>query len=111
VAAVPASHRWHGWDRVSDPVVFCISQDDWPNAGLLISVPSSQPWLFPCSTRSLVELLRCVDPAAWKHFGRVTWPGAKQETHLTVRDIILIHIGHMDQHSEDIRAIREAHQK
>jgi len=87
---------------------FAISQDEW-----------AQHWasdkraieptlaLFRASTRSLAELLRCVDPEAWKHYGYVTWPGAKEVTRLTVRDIVLIHIGHMDQHTEDIRSIRE----
>ena len=91
---------------------FAISQDEW-----------AQHWasdkraieptlaLFHASTRSLVELLRSVDPEAWKHFGRVTWPENDKETRLTVRDIVLIHIGHMDQHTKDIQAIRELHKR
>jgi hypothetical protein len=56
-----------------------------------------------------VELLRNVPPEAWNHTGRVTWPGDDKETRLTVRDIVIIHIRHMDGHTADIRAIREMH--
>ena len=91
---------------------FAISQEEW-----------AQHWasdkraieptlaLFRASTRSLVELMHSVDPEAWKNFGGVTWPGAQDVTRLTIRDIVLMHIGHMDQHEADIRAIRELHKK
>lgn len=62
--------------------------------------------LFRGSTSTLVELLRNIPSQAWEHTGRVTWPGDDKETRLSVRDIILIHIRHMDQHTADIRAIR-----
>jgi hypothetical protein len=65
--------------------------------------------LFHASTRSLAELLEKISPDAWEHFGRVTWPGDREETRLTVRDILLVHIHHMDQHVADIRAIRSLH--
>ena len=64
---------------------------------------------FRGSTASLVELLRNVPPEAWEHTGRVTWPGDDKETRLSVRDIVLIHIRHIDQHTADIRAIRQLH--
>ena len=32
--------------------------------------------------------------------------GATQESRFSVRDILLLHIGHMDQHVADIQAIR-----
>ena len=67
--------------------------------------------LFWASTNSLVELLCCVDPHTWKHYGCVTWPGAKDATHFTVRDIVLMHIGHMDQHEADIRTILQNNQE
>jgi hypothetical protein len=67
--------------------------------------------LFRGSTASLVELLRNISPEAWEHCGRVTWPGNDKETRLSVRDILLIHIRHMDQHTADIRAIRELHRR
>ena len=91
---------------------FGLSQDQWADCWSS-DKRDVQPTLalFRASTRSLAELLRCVDPQAWKHFGLVTWPGAEKATRLTVRDIILIHIGHMDQHEADIRAIREKYQK
>ncbi|MBI4730947.1 MAG: DinB family protein [Chloroflexi bacterium] len=65
--------------------------------------------LFRGSTATLAELLRNVPPEAWDHFGRVTWPGDEKETRLTVRDIVLMHIRHMDGHTADIRTIRELH--
>ncbi len=65
--------------------------------------------LFRGSTCSLVEFLRLVPAEVWEHSGRITWPGEQQESILTVRDILLIHIGHMDGHTADIRAIRDLH--
>jgi hypothetical protein len=89
---------------------FAISQDEWAQHWFS-DKRAIEPTLaiFRGSTSGLVELLRCVDPPTWKHFGRVTWPGAKAATRLTVRDIILIHIRHMDQHEADIRSIRDTH--
>jgi hypothetical protein len=89
---------------------FVLSQNEWAEKWAS-DKRAVEPTLalFRGSTRSLVELLHCADPQVWKHFGRVTWPGAKKETRITVRDIILMHLGHMDQHEADIRAIRELH--
>ena len=91
---------------------FTISQDEWAQRWAS-DKRAIEPTLalFRASTRSLAELLRCVEPEAWKHFGRVTWPGAKDATRLTVRDIVLINIGHMDQHEADIRAILQSRQE
>jgi hypothetical protein len=101
-----------GTDGIEFPFqwYFALSQDEWAQCWAS-DTRAIEPTLalFRASTRSLVELLRCADPQAWKHFGRVTWPGAKEATRLTVRDILLIHIGHMDQHEADIRAIRDYH--
>jgi hypothetical protein len=91
---------------------FAISQDEWAErwaSGKRAIEPTLA--LFRASTRSLAELLRRVDPQAWKHFGRVIWPGAKEATHLTIRDIVLIHIGHMNQHEADIRGILKRRQE
>ena len=103
-----------GTDGIEFPIpwYFAISQDQWAECWAS-DRRAIEPTLalFRASTRSLAELLVCVDPAAWKHFGRVTWPGAQKETRLTVRDILLIHIGHMDQHEADIRTIRERYGK
>jgi hypothetical protein len=103
-----------GTDGIEIPIqwYFAISQDEWAEcwaSDKRVIEPTLA--LFRGSTRSLVELLRCVDPQTWKHFGRVTWPGDRNETSLTVREIVLIHIGHMDQHTADIQAIRKLHQK
>ncbi|MBN2389025.1 MAG: DinB family protein [Anaerolineales bacterium] len=64
--------------------------------------------LLRANTRSLVEFLRCV-PEAWDCSGRVRWPGAEAETRLTVREVVLIHLRHLDGHTADIQAIREKH--
>jgi uncharacterized damage-inducible protein DinB len=101
-----------GTDGIEFPFqwYFRLSQDEWAQrwASCKRAIEPTLA-LFRASTRSLAELLRCVDPEAWKHHGLVTWPRAKEITRLTVRDILLIHIGHMDQHTADIRVIREMH--
>jgi hypothetical protein len=101
-----------GTDGIEFPIqwYFTITQDDWAErwvSGKRAVGPTLA--LFRGSTASLVELLQNVPPEAWEHYGRVTWPGADKETRLTVRDIVLIHLRHMDGHSADIRAIREHH--
>jgi len=101
-----------GTDGIEFPIqwYFALSQDEWAQhwaSDKRLIEPTLA--LFRGSTRSLVELLRCVDPQSWKHFGRVTWPGAKEAKRFTVRDIVLMHLDHMDQHETDIRAIRVLH--
>ena len=101
-----------GTDGIEFPIqwYFAIPQDKWADcwASDKRAVAPSLA-LFNGSTRSLVELLRNVQPEVWRHFGVVSFPGAKEARRLTVRDIVMMHIGHMDQHTEDIRAIREMH--
>jgi hypothetical protein len=101
-----------GNDGMEIPIqwYFCQSQDNWADCWAS-DRRAIQPTLdlFHGSTRSLAELLRHVPPEAWEHSGRVTWPGANEERRYTVRDILLMHIGHMDQHVDDIRAIRALH--
>jgi len=97
-----------GTDGIEFPIqwYFGLSQDEWAErwaSGRRAVEPALA--LFRASTRSLVELLRNVPPEVWEHYGRVTWPGAKKESCFTVRDIVLMHIGHMDQHTVDIQAI------
>ena len=89
---------------------FAIPQDEWAErwASAKRAVEPTLA-LFRGNVASLVEMLRQVPPESWEHYGSVTWPGDDKETCLTVRDIILIHLGHMDQHSADIQAIRTAH--
>ena len=89
---------------------FELSQDEW-----------SERWtygtrslkamldLFRANTEYLADILRNLHPDIWEHYGRVTWPSAEKETRLTVRDIIEIHIRHMDGHAADIQAIRTQH--
>ena len=101
-----------GTDGIEFPIqwYFALTQEEWAEhwaADKRAIEPTLA--LFHASTRSLAELLRHIESDAWKHYGRVTWPGDKAETRLTVRDIVLIHIGHMDQHEADIQAIRELH--
>ena len=65
--------------------------------------------LFRANTQYLIDILRNMPDEVWEHYGRVTWPGAKEETHLTIRDIVKIHITHLDQHAADIQVIRTLH--
>jgi hypothetical protein len=66
--------------------------------------------LFRGSTSNLVDFLGCL-PEAWEHSGRITWREGEKESTYSVRDIVLMHIRHMDQHTEDIRVIREMNKK
>jgi hypothetical protein len=102
-----------GLDGIEFPIqwYFAITQDDWAKrwaSGKRAVGPTLA--LFRGSTASLVELLRNIPSDAWEHYGRVTWPGDNKETRLTVRDIVLMQLGHMDQHTADIQAIRTARQ-
>ena len=64
---------------------------------------------YRADTQYLVDLLKNLPGNIWEHYGRITWPGAKKESRYSVRDIVEMHIGHLDGHAEDIRAIRALH--
>jgi hypothetical protein len=57
----------------------------------------------------LVDILKNLPDAVWEHYGRITWPGYDEESHYSVRDIVEMHIHHLDVHAEDIRSIRALH--
>lgn len=101
-----------GRDGIEFPIqwYFALPQDEWARHWAY-DRRALEPTLalFRGSTSSLVDLLRNMAPEAWEHTGRVTWPGSDKETHMSVRDILLIHLRHMDQHTADIRGIREKH--
>ena len=103
-----------GRDGIEFPIqwYFGLPQEEWAKRWAY-EKRSLDPTLalFRGSTASLVDLLRNITPEAWEHSGRVTWPGNDKETQLSIRDILLIHIRHMDQHTADIRAIRELHRR
>jgi hypothetical protein len=90
---------------------FTRSQDAWAESWGYQKRPVGPALeLFRANTRSLVEFLRCM-PEAWERSGRITWPGAQEQTRLTVRDVVLIHLRHLDGHTADIAAIRARHGK
>jgi len=64
---------------------------------------------YRADTQYLVDILKNLPDAVWKHYGRVTWPGHVEESRYTVRDIVEMHLSHLDGHAEDIRAIRALH--
>jgi hypothetical protein len=89
---------------------FALPQDEWVQRWAYDKRPLAPTLaLFRAGTRTLADLLRNVPPETCDHYGRVTWPGDDKETRLTARDILLIHVRHMDQHTADIRAIRAHH--
>jgi len=87
-----------------------LSQDEWVDhwASTRRSIKPTQ-LLFRGSTASLVELLRNIDIEAWKNHGKLTWPGEDRQTFLSVRDIILMNMRHVNQHAGDILSIRQMH--
>jgi hypothetical protein len=86
------------------------SQDEWVECWVYgkrsLKVMLDQ---YRADTQYLADILENMLPDVWNHYGRVTWPGAKEETRLTVRDIVEINLQHLDVHAEDIRAIRALH--
>jgi hypothetical protein len=100
-----------GCDGIAFPMgwYFTQGQDKWAEQwGYERRPVEAALALFRGSTRDLVDFLRCL-PEAWDRSGHITWPGDQHETILSVRDIFLMHIRHLDQHTADIRAIRELH--
>jgi hypothetical protein len=89
---------------------FALSQDEWAKRWAFDKRPLEPALiLFRASTRNLVELLRNI-PDTWGHFGRVTWRGQQEESCMTVREIVEMNLRHMDQHVEEIQAIRALRQ-
>ena len=64
---------------------------------------------YRADTQYLVDILKNLQPDVWDHYGRITWPGAEKESRYSVRDIVEMHIGHLDGHAEDIATIRALH--
>jgi hypothetical protein len=97
-----------GRDGIEFPFIwyFGLTQDEWADRWLYGKRAIGPALtLFRGSTASLVELLRNSPPNVWNHYGRVTWPGAEKENCFTVRDIVMMHLYHLDQHTADIHAI------
>ncbi len=89
---------------------FALSQDEWVECWAYDKRPLGPSLaLYRANTWNLAEFLRNI-PGAWDHFGRVTWPGERKETSMTVREIVEMYLRHMDGHVEEIQAIRVLHQ-
>jgi hypothetical protein len=101
-----------GQDGIEIPLAwyFNLEQEEWGRCwsyGQRAVEPTLV--LFHASTSSLVDLLRTIAEGAWENSGHITWPGAQEETRISVRAIVLMHIRHLDQHLIDIQAIRGMH--
>ena len=64
---------------------------------------------YQANTLALVDMLENLSDEVWEHYGRITWPGYEEESRYSVRDIVEMHISHLDGHAEDIRAILTRH--
>ncbi|MBN1454331.1 MAG: DinB family protein [Anaerolineales bacterium] len=64
---------------------------------------------YRADTQYLIDILKNLPDAVWKHYGRITWLGDEVESQYSVRDIVEMHLRHLDGHAEDIRAIRALH--
>ena len=101
-----------GTDGILFPFAWylAIPQDEWAKRWAYDKRPLEPSLaLYRASTWHLVEFLRKI-PESWGHFGRVTWPGEQEETCGTVREIVEMNLRHLDQHVEEIQAIRVLHQ-
>jgi hypothetical protein len=101
-----------GRNRIEFPFTwyFGLTQNEWADCWSYAKRATGPALtLFRGSTSNLVEILRNVPPEVWEHYGRVTWPGQEKENRITVREIVLMHLRHMDQHTADIQAIRARH--
>jgi len=63
---------------------------------------------YRADTQYLVDILKNLTEV-WEHYGCITWPGDEAERRYCVRDIVEMHLQHLDGHAEDIRAIRALH--
>ena len=85
------------------------SQDEWAEywayGGRSLNVLLDQ---YRADTQYLVDTLKHL-PDVWEHYGCIKWPGYDQDSRYTVRDILEMNIHHLDEHTEDIRAIRALH--
>jgi hypothetical protein len=100
-----------GRDGAEFPIqwYFAISQDEWARHWIYDKRPIGPTLaVLRANTRNMSEYLRLAPPQVWKHYGRVTWPGAKEKTRFTVRDIILMNTRHVNQHVADIQAILQS---
>jgi len=83
------------------------SQERWAYRKRSLKVMLEQ---YYADTQYLVDLLKNL-PDVWDHYGRITWPGDKEESRYSVRDIVEMHISHLEGHAKDIRAIRAHHRR
>jgi hypothetical protein len=91
---------------------FALTQDQWAECWAYDRRPvDAALGLYRASTRALVELLRCLPDEVWARGSRVHWPGAQEETVITVREAVEINLRHLRGHIEDIRAIRARHSR
>ena len=64
---------------------------------------------YRADTQYLVDILKNLPPDVWDRYGCIHWPGYEEESRYSVREIVEMHIHHLDGHAEDIRAIRALH--
>ena len=64
---------------------------------------------YRADTQYLLDILKNLPGAVWEHDGCITWPGYEDESRYSVREIVEMQLEHLDDHAEDIRAIRALH--
>lgn len=64
---------------------------------------------YQADTQYLIDLLENLPDEVWEHYGRITWPGAEEESHYSVYEIVELNISHLAVHVADIQAIRAKH--
>jgi len=59
--------------------------------------------LYRANRGSMVSLLLAV-PDGWQRTLEITWPGGETQT-LSIRDVVQMHVNHLQGHSDDIQGI------
>lgn len=87
-----------------------IPQDEWVQHWAYTRREIEPSLALYCANREdIVSLLNAI-PESWNNTLEITWPSGETQT-LSVRDVVQMHVDHLQGHLEDIRHILQIHKK